>query len=62
MDRMSATEFASALAHVERLAERGNQPRLPASRSLGVDDNEVQRARRAMNLCITEGHAVEEDS
>lgn len=35
MDRLSVTEFASTLPHVERLAERGNQLRMPASRSLG---------------------------
>ena len=35
MDRLSATEFAATLPHVERPAERGNQLRMPASRSLG---------------------------
>ena len=35
MDRLSVTEFAGTLPHVERLAERGNQLRMPASRSLG---------------------------
>lgn len=35
IDRLSVTEFASTLPHVERLAERGNQLSMPASRSLG---------------------------
>lgn len=100
MDRMSVTEFAATLPHVERLAERGNQLRVPASRALGDglfelrfdltrvawrityffatdrrvvlltvfrkqrqnERHEVQRARRAMDRCITEGHTVEEDN
>ena len=37
MDRLrcGVAEFAVVLAHVERLAERGNALRMPASRSLG---------------------------
>jgi hypothetical protein len=35
IDSLSASEFAVVLAHVERLAERGNALRMPASRSLG---------------------------
>lgn len=100
MDRLSVAEFAATLPHVERLADRGNQLRMPASRSLGEglfelrfdlarvswrityffasdrrivlltvfrkqrqnERREVQRARLAMNRCITEGHTVEEDN
>jgi hypothetical protein len=96
---LSVTEFASVLPHVERLAERGNLLRMPASRALGDqlfelrfdllrvawrvtyffasdrrvvlltvfrkqrqnERNELQRARWAMNRCITEGHTAEED-
>ncbi|MCP4961715.1 MAG: type II toxin-antitoxin system RelE/ParE family toxin [Actinomycetia bacterium] len=32
---MTVKEFAFVLAHIDRLAERGNQLRMPASRSLG---------------------------
>lgn len=32
--QLSVSEFATVLPHVERLAERGNQLRMPASRSL----------------------------
>ena len=35
IDELSVKEFATALAHIERLAERGNELRMPASRSLG---------------------------
>lgn len=35
MDRLSQAEFGATLPHVERLAERGNQLRMPASPSLG---------------------------
>ena len=35
LDDLSPTEFAIVLAHVDRLAERGNLLRMPASRSLG---------------------------
>ncbi|MCP3854503.1 MAG: type II toxin-antitoxin system RelE/ParE family toxin [Actinomycetia bacterium] len=35
MEDLSAKEFAVVLAHVERLSERGNRLRMPASRSLG---------------------------
>lgn len=35
LDELTPTEFAVALAHIDRLAERGNQLRMPASRSLG---------------------------
>jgi len=35
MDRLSEAEFGATLPHVERLAERGNELRMPASRSLG---------------------------
>ena len=35
VDSLSASDFAIVLAHVERLAERGNALRMPASRSLG---------------------------
>lgn len=34
-DRLTVREFATALPHVERLAERGNALRMPASRALG---------------------------
>jgi len=99
MSELSVHDFASALPHVERLAERGNLLRMPASRALGDglfelrfdvlrvawrityffatgrrivlltvfhkqrqnERAEVQRARWAMNRCITEGHTAEED-
>ena len=35
MSELSAHDFASVLPHVERLAERGNLLRMPASRALG---------------------------
>jgi hypothetical protein len=35
LDSISMTEFAAALPHIERLAERGNALRMPASRALG---------------------------
>jgi len=35
MSELSARDFASVLPHVERLAERGNQLRMPSSRALG---------------------------
>ena len=35
IDSLQVKEFAAVLAAIERLAERGNQLRLPASRSLG---------------------------
>jgi hypothetical protein len=35
LDSITITEFASVLAHIERLAERGNTLRMPASRALG---------------------------
>ncbi|MBK9180507.1 MAG: type II toxin-antitoxin system RelE/ParE family toxin [Acidimicrobiales bacterium] len=35
MSGLSVTDFAAVLPHVERLAERGNLLRMPASRSLG---------------------------
>jgi hypothetical protein len=35
MTELSAHDFASVLPHVERLAERGNLLRMPASRALG---------------------------
>lgn len=34
LDNLSVREFATVLPHVERLAARGNQLRMPASRSL----------------------------
>jgi len=35
MDGLSIGEFATVVAHVERLGQRGNQLRMPVSRSLG---------------------------
>ena len=35
IDSLSVREFALVLAHVERLAERSSQLRMPASRALG---------------------------
>ncbi len=35
MSDLSAHDFASVLPHIERLAERGNQLRMPSSRALG---------------------------
>ena len=35
LDRLVVTEFAAVLPHIERLAERGSQLRMPASRALG---------------------------
>jgi len=35
MLELSLVDFAAVLAHVERLAERGNTLRMPASRALG---------------------------
>ncbi|MGZ0219034.1 MAG: type II toxin-antitoxin system RelE/ParE family toxin [Acidimicrobiales bacterium] len=35
IDELTVKEFATALPHIERLASRGNQLRMPASRSLG---------------------------
>jgi hypothetical protein len=99
MSGLSVRDFASVLPHVERLAERGNSLRMPASRALGDglfelrfdilrvawrityffaagrrivlltvfhkqrqnERAEVQRARWAMNLCITTEHTAEED-
>ena len=99
IDARTTKEFASVLPHIERLAERGSQLRMPASRSLGNgllelrfdlrrvawripyyfatgrrivlltvfrkqrqnERAEVQRARRAMERCIAEGHTAEED-
>lgn len=37
IDKRTNKEFAAVLAHVERLADRGSQMRMPASRSLGND-------------------------
>lgn len=34
-DRLTAVDFAIVETHIERLAERGNQLRMPASRPLG---------------------------
>lgn len=34
-DNLTITEFASAAPHLERLADRGNLLRMPASRALG---------------------------
>ena len=35
LDGLSVREFALTVAHLDRLAERGNELRMPASRSLG---------------------------
>jgi hypothetical protein len=35
IDELTVKEFATALPHIERLASRGNQLRMPSSRSLG---------------------------
>ena len=35
IDQLAATEFATVLSHIERLADQGNKLRMPASRSLG---------------------------
>jgi hypothetical protein len=35
IDALNVAEFAVVLAHVERLADRGNVLRMPASRALG---------------------------
>jgi hypothetical protein len=35
IDALNVTEFAVVLVHVERLADRGNVLRMPASRALG---------------------------
>ena len=35
LDDLTPKEFAVAVAHIERLADRGNALRMPASRSLG---------------------------
>jgi hypothetical protein len=35
LDSLSVHDFAVTFAHIERLAERGNMLRMPASRSLG---------------------------
>lgn len=35
IDALKPAEFATVLVHVERLAEAGNQLRMPASRALG---------------------------
>jgi phage-related protein len=35
IDALTVSEFAVVLAHVERLADRGNVLRMPASRALG---------------------------
>lgn len=35
LDTLSPTEFALTLPHIERLAERGNRLRMPASKPLG---------------------------
>jgi hypothetical protein len=35
LDSLSLRDFGFVLAHVERLSERGNLLRMPASRSLG---------------------------
>ena len=35
IEALNVTEFAVVLAHVERLADRGNVLRMPASRALG---------------------------
>jgi hypothetical protein len=35
LDALPLTDFAAVLPHIERLAERGNQLRMPASRPLG---------------------------
>jgi len=35
LDTLSPTEFALTLPHLERLAERGNRLRMPASKPLG---------------------------
>ncbi|WP_040494019.1 type II toxin-antitoxin system RelE/ParE family toxin [Ilumatobacter nonamiensis] len=99
IDNRTNKEFAAVLPHIERLADRGSQLRMPASRSLGSgllelrfdlqrvawrityffasdrrivlltvfrkqrqnERAEVQRARRAMERCIAEGHTAEED-
>ena len=99
LDALPVVDFAVVAAHVERLAERGNLLRMPASRSLGDglfelrfdlarvarrvtyffaeqrrivlltvfrkqrqnERAEVQRARRALQRCVHEGHTVEED-
>lgn len=99
LEQLTVTGFAKALPHIERLATRGSQLRMPASRTLGGgllelrfdihpaswrvtyyfapdrrivlltafrkqrqnERHEVARARRAMNLCIVEGHTAEED-
>lgn len=36
LEQLSPTEFAAVLPHVERLAQRGNQLRMPASKPLGA--------------------------
>jgi hypothetical protein len=94
LEELTVTGFAKALPHIERLATRGSQMRMPASRTLGggllelrfdihplswrityffASDRRIvlltvfrkqrqnERARRAMNLCIAQGHTVEED-
>ena len=35
LDRLPADEFAVVAPHIERLAQRGNQLRMPATRTLG---------------------------
>jgi hypothetical protein len=99
MSQSSVPGFASVLPYVERLAERGNLLRMPASHAPGDglfelrfdllrvarrityffasgqrivlltvfhkqrqnERAEVQRVRRAITRCITEGRTAEED-
>lgn len=50
IDELPIADFAAVVARVERLAERGSQLRMPASRSL-----------QAMARCIEEGHTPDDE-
>ena len=61
LDTISIKEFASVLPHIERLGDRGNALRMPASRSLGEGLFELRfdlnRVAWRISFFFTEGEA-----
>ena len=62
IDSLPVKEFATVLAAVERLSERGSQLRVPASRSLGEGLFELRidvgRAQRRLTYYFADGRRI----
>lgn len=62
LETLSLADFASVLPHIERLAERGNTLRMPASRALGAAlfelRFELKRAAWRITFFFTDGRRI----